>query len=539
MNSFRPAVVPITTTTATTSANAESTQTRPQRRVKSNIKYRNTDSDTGPDDDNAPWPISTVAPLTLQRLSATSDVFSLQQTKPSPSSQPIAMPPPPPPIVLVSMPTFPCPLCKVKFKRHGWLRSHLKRAHGDQMDDTAIGSHLNGMRKLKPMKSPAARSKVAAKLPPVRGNQIHDMAIGSHISDLRTVNPMKRPAASSSVAAEFPPVRGDQTNDTAFGSHINGLRTVMPMKRPAASGSVAAELTPVRKTPAHNKHQHHLQHPQRFESAGATSVDQLLMRPLLPQEVTSPASDGIADIASIKTYFDSLNPQHSSTIVTHLDQIFRQSAKLMVWLKRQTARPQRLDDFDAVHMVQRELLAKQLKLYDTASQLIAAKRDSVKFAYDDFVLRHSTEVDEDDEALDHEDYSYSESGPDSLELDGQRIVSRPTYGRSDGGGSGSGSNGSTAAKWSLCNQSTQTDDGGGDSRSEIRIKDGDDFEFLDSKTGKLFTNKTSPKAAVATNGGGDDDEEDYEEYQLLDVIEVDEEPFSSSEEEAGKAVGKP
>lgn len=360
---------------------------------------------------------------------------------------------------------FPCPLCKVSFKRNGWLRSHLKRAHGDQMDDTAIGSH------------------------------------------------------------------------------ISGLRLAPPQKRPPARSNDADAIPPVRRAPVPNQHhQQHQQHQQRYASAstgtGIAHVNQLLLPPPLPADLTPPASDsGIADIASIKTYFDSLNPQHSSTIITQLDQIFRQSAKLMVWLRRQTARPQPIDDFDAMHMVQRELLSKQLKLYDTASQMIAAKRDSVKFTYDDFVQRHGTEMDEDDATLDHEDYTYLESRQDRLELDGQRIVSRPTNGRWDGGGSGSGSNWSTATttaaaatvKWCMRTQSTQTEDGGGDSRSEIRIKDGDDFEFLDSKTGKLFTNKTSPAATVTTDVSGADDEEE-EEYQLMEVIE--DEPFSPSEGEA-------
>lgn len=269
----------------------------------------------------------------------------------------------------------------------------------------------------------------------------------------------------------------------------------------------------------------------RHRMAGNKTLQRHTVDVLPLSDAAASIGDSIADIAPIKAYFDSLNPQHSATITTHLDHMFRQTTKLMMWLKRQTARPERLDDFESVHAVQRELLAKQLKLYDTASQMIAAKRDSLKFTYDDFVQRHSAEVDDDDRAL--EDYSHPVCRSDSLVLDGQTLVSRsdslvpvgrPSNGlQSSDGGAGSraygGLNGSGVV--SQRNQTTQTDDGG-DSRSEIRIKDGDDFEFLDSKTGKLFTNKTTPNMAQPAAADCGDDEDD-EEYQLLEVIDVDEE----------------
>lgn len=404
-----------------------SIQSRPARRVKSDVKYEDSSSSDENEDNDYNW-----------HQPSTSD-----QPKPqhpggnSPRRSTLS---------------FPCDLCPTVFKRHGWLKIHMQKAH----------------------------QKSTTTAPPAPN--------------------AKRSDSDQSPANKHSKHQRDDLNDPHTMRRHSGVSTT-------------------------------------------TAVHDL---------------DAMADIASARAFFDALNP-HAST-VQHLDQMFKQTTKVMQWLKKQTARSS-LPDFETTNEIQCELLAKQLKLYDAATQLIAAKRDSLQFAYDDFVNKHgdanakaaaveaaaavtvslqnrrnvrdkhdhlaelvkaTLENVQANDADMTEDYSKSHRLDLDLDLspDGRVILG--------GGVAKTNGNGEYAEPIETVNsqiecskpaqpvnQSTQTDDGPTVTLSEIRIKDGDDFEFLDSKTGKLFTNKTPDEA-------DDDDDDDDTEMDLVELIEVDE-----------------
>lgn len=418
---------------------------RPTRRVKSDVKYDDSSSSAEDEDDDYNW--HTAAEQQKNRLG---DVTNNSRR---------------------STLTFPCELCPIVFKRHGWLKSHMLKTHNKE--------------------------------PP-------------------TSQPPPPP----------PP----------------------PREKPHSQSAT---------TKNHHHHNHH-QSPQSDSDHQQTPAKHAKLHPGEPpatqqqqQHNATDEPDPMADIAPVRAFFEALHPHPSTALSQHLEQMFKQTTKVMQWLKRQTARDT-VADFEAMYECQSEMLTKQLDLFDAATQMIAAKRDSLQFAYEDFVNKHgdraakaeaadaaaaasqrsaqiaaaaSARKERANQSLDYvkvklerdadmtEDYTMSHAVHLDLDMspDGRMILSGESH--RNGNGECAGGESKRDVPLLPVNQGTQTEDGAL-AVSEIRIKDGDEFEFLDSKTGKLFTNKTPA------------DDEDDDELELVELIEVEDEEGDEDEEDA-------
>lgn len=235
----------------------------------------------------------------------------------------------------------------------------------------------------------------------------------------------------------------------------------------------------------------------------------------------------VDDLSSVHDYFGTLHSNQSARIVREMDTILKQTNHYVRLLNAET-NLENSANFDQLMLSNRALLNKQLEIYDSATQIMSVKRDSLRFAFEDWMRKHSPEP-----IGDVEDYSTMEMDVGlhlELNSDGTIVSDKKN---------GATTNGET------CNEpqplppppskeskdvECQTNIAGSDLQLSdcLQNADGTEFEFLDSKTGMYFTNKPQPEPETETEPETEDlisvqsVDDDDEDMTMVELIEVDE-----------------
>lgn len=311
------------------------------------------------------------------------------------------------------VPKFHCHLCPHMFKREGWLRQHLVKAHSEP--------------------ATAARQ------------------------------PIKRSA--SDAAADDEEEAAGRSGESASPAQLHSSSgATQPKQYKHSSALLASKLAA---------------HATSRSSSGSRGMP-----------VPLPAVDVMTDLAQIRGHIDAAVSMVPSQMPNHLDQIFRHSNRMLVWLKRQTARPDPQLDARRAMQWHSEMLHKQTKIYDTITQLVAAKQDQLHYAFEDFVKKQGAQMYEmkTDEEMEEQqqqvELEYQLHG-DEGSNDGEFVTSDPVPTKRQQ---------QTVIK-----------------QEKVEY----DFEILDPQTGR-----TMKLSANGAEGDAEDVEDDEENYQLVDVIDV-------------------
>lgn len=248
-----------------------------------------------------------------------------------------------------------------------------------------------------------------------------------------------------------------------------------------------------------------------------------------PQKETTAATN----LDSIQLFFDSISCNQSARIVREFESILKHTNQFVSHLNADVLNPDASVNFDQMLQSNRGLLTKQQDIYEAVIQLISVKKDSLKFAFEDWATKNSPE------AIDIEDYSTFKMDTDvqlELNADGAIVAEKkPNDISINGGDMKPNTNGVPSKYVEKKHVECQTNIQACDLHLSDCLEGDGEYEFLDSKSGMFMTNKVEIiddddevkveawEEVMISNSDDDDNEE------MVELIEVDdddyEEPF--------------
>lgn len=228
------------------------------------------------------------------------------------------------------------------------------------------------------------------------------------------------------------------------------------------------------------------------------------------------------ELDTIHRFFDSISTNQTARIVREFEAILKQTNQFVNHLNAESLSPDTTANFDQLQLSNRSLLTKQFEIYDAATQLISVKRDSLKFAFEDWVQKHAPEP------VEIEDYSTlnMDTGV-KLELnsDGAIVTEKSAEPCTNGESTHDAQPKPVELKHAEC----QTNIQGSDLHLSDCLQADGEYEFLDSKTGMYVTNKVIVPKDEEVEPPNDLVElyevlnSDSDDENMVEMIEVDEE----------------